>query len=536
MKTDVLLVAVLSVVALSPWLGRVTRLPVPTVQFVCGCLLAIVPAAGLVNVSPELILLVVLPLILFWEGYQTSVAWAERYWRPIVLNGVLLVIVTAGTVAAIAHAFGFAWPAAWALGAVLAPTDASAVAAFGRKLPTSWMTALRGESLINDGTALVVLAVALDAAGHKHPGIGSIALRGTQSYGVGIAVGLAVTAVMLLLLPQVTDPMVNATFAIALPLLAAVPAEALGGSGVVAVVTCGIAGSRSARRISSARMRLPIHAFWQITTFVLSGGLFVLTGVLARRLVTGTSAAHAGALLLEGIAIFVAVLTVRLAWISVWTVLLRTFDRRPQQREIRVPSRARLVTVWGGLRGGISLAAALTIPASIGGTPFDHRADVLVLTFVVVALSLLVQGSTLGRLVQWASPAFPPPPTSSAVADARQALAQRTLHALDDGNFLADADSALRTEIHAHLETEASGANIDDPRDLDRMRLQLAVLERKRHELIGLVADRHVEDSVMWDLQHLLDREESRLEARLSTAELSSSGSMSGASHGPAAP
>src|SRR4051812_40948958 len=161
MPTDVLLVVVITVVAVSPWLARASRLPVPTVQFLLGCLLAALPVARRLSVSPELILLVVLPVILFWEGYQTSVTWARRYWRPIFLNGVLLVVVTAGGVAVLAHQLGFSWPAAWALGAVLAPTDASAVTAFGRSLPTAWTTVLRAESLINDGTALVILAVAI---------------------------------------------------------------------------------------------------------------------------------------------------------------------------------------------------------------------------------------------------------------------------------------------------------------------------------------------------------------------------------------
>ena len=129
-------------------------------------------------------------------------------------------------------------------------------------------------------------------------------------------------------------------------------------------------------------------------------------------------------------------------------------------------------------------------------------------------------GSTLGRVVHWASPAFPPLPASSAVADARRALAQQTVLAFEGESFLAGTDAGLRAEICAHLKSEASGVDGNDPRELDRMRLQLAVLERKRYELIGLVADRHVEDSVMWDLQHLLDREEYRLDARLTAAIL----------------
>jgi monovalent cation/hydrogen antiporter len=518
--TDVLLVVVLTVVAVSPWLARLAHLPVPTVQFLLGCLLAGLPVAGRLSISPQLLLLVVLPVILFWEGYQTSVAWARRYWRPILLNGVLLVVVTAGGVAMVAHALGFSWPAAWVLGAVLSPTDASAVTAFGRALPTSWMTVLRAESLINDGTALVVLAVAIQAANHEHFGAGSIALRAVQSYGIGIAVGVAVTLFMLVVLRRITDPLVNASFALALPLLAAVPAEALHGSGVVAVVTCGLAGSRGARRITSGRMRLQAHAFWEITTFVLTGALFVLSGLQLRRLLTDIDAGRAGMLVLQGLLVTGVVLATRFAWSMTMTVLIRTLDRRPIQRTLRVPFRARVVNCWSGLRGGISLAAALTIPQLAAGDAFPRRQEVLVITFVVVATTLLVQGSTLGWVVRWASSSFPPPPAEDAVSLARRALTARTLRAFENEWFLTEADPELRSELRRDLEDAVADrrAGRADELELNRMRLQLDVLRRKRQELVGLVVDGEVEDSVMWEVQRLLDLEEARLENLLSAA------------------
>jgi Na+/H+ antiporter len=519
MPTDVLLVVVITGVAVSPWLARVTHLPVPTVQFLLGCLLAALPVANRFTISPELILLVVLPVILFWEGYQTSVTWARRYWRPIFLNGVLLVVATAGGVAVLAHLLGFPWPAAWALGAVLAPTDASAVTAFGRYLPTSWTTVLRAESLINDGTALVVLAVAIQAANHEHFGAGSIAWRAVQSYGFGVAVGLAVTLFMLLVLRHITDPLVNASFALALPLLAAVPAEAVHGSGVVAVVTCGLAGSRGARRITAGRMRLPAHAFWEITTFLLTGALFVLSGLQLRALVTDISAGKATTLVAQGLLITLLVLAIRFSWSMTMTVLIRTLDRRPVQRTLRVPFRARVVNCWAGLRGGISLAAALTIPLLAAGGPFPRRRELLVITFVVVATTLLVQGSTLGWVVRWASPTFPPPPPRDAVIAARRAVTARTLRAFENEWFLTDADPQLRREIYRELADALAGTRADQSGDLERMRLHLEVLQRKRQELLGLVTDGEVEDSVMWEVQRLLDNEETRLEGLLSAAE-----------------
>jgi monovalent cation/hydrogen antiporter len=519
MQTDVLLIVVLSTVTVSPWLARVLHLPVPTVQFLLGCLLASVPAAGKLVVSPDLILLVVLPMILLWESYQTSLTWARRYWRPILLNGLFLVVVTAGGVAVIAHAFGFTWPAAWALGAVLAPTDASAVTAFGRTLPNRWMTVLRAESLINDGTALVILAVAVQSAEHRHFGLGSISARAAQSYGVGILVGLAATVVTVVLVRRITDPLVHVSFALLLPFLAAVPAEALHGSGVVAVVTCGIAGSRPSRRMTPARIRLPNHAFWEVTTFVLNGALFVLTGLQLRALVTHIDAGRAGTLLVQGFVIALLVIAIRFAWINAMTLVLRTFDRRPYQRTLRAPIRARVVSCWAGLRGGISLAAAFTIPAMAADAPFPKRQELLILTFIVVATTLLVQGSTLGGVIRWASPAFPATPSTDAVTNARRVVSERVRRAFDDEWFLSDADPEIRQLVQREIEERVARRTQDDTFELQVSRLRLDVLQRKRQELVSMVEEGELEDTVMWEVQYLLDHEEARLEAMIDALE-----------------
>jgi CPA1 family monovalent cation:H+ antiporter len=340
---------------------------------------------------------------------------------------------------------------------------------------------------------------------------------------------------MLLVLRRITDPLVNASFALALPLLAAVPAEALHGSGVVAVVTCGLAGSRGARRITPGRMRLPAHAFFEITTFLLTGALFVLSGLQLRGLVTEISARQAATLVAQGLLVTGVVLAIRFSWSMTTTLLIRTLDRRPIQRTLRAPFRARTVNCWAGLRGGISLAAALTIPQLAAGVPFPRRQELLVITFVVVASTLLVQGSTLGRVVRWASPTFPPAPAVDAVVAARRAVSRRTLRAFENEWFLTDADPELRSEYHRSLADAVAGGRADDARDLERMRLALEVLQRKRQELLGLVSDGEVEDSVMWEVQRLFDLEEARLDGLLSAAEARppGGGSPTGTSAGP---
>ena len=215
------------------------------------------------------------------------------------------------------------------------------------------------------------------------------------------------------------------------------------------------------------------------------------------------------------------VLVIRFGWSMTMTVLIRTLDRRPIQRTLRVPFRARVVNCWSGLRGGISLAAALTIPQLAAGDSFPRRQEVLVITFVVVATTLLVQGSTLGWVVRWASPSFPPPPAVDEVSAARQAMTARTLRAFDNEWFLTDADPQLRREIQRDMEDAIAAGRAGRTNDLElaRMRLQLEVLRRKRLELAGLVVDGEVEDSTMWEVQRLLDLEETRLENLLAAAE-----------------
>ncbi|WP_329049104.1 cation:proton antiporter [Amycolatopsis sp. NBC_01488] len=200
-------------------------------MFLAGAVLALLPTTARVELPPELVLVVLLPIILYWEAYSTSIAQVRRYWRPVLLLGVPLVIGTAAVAALVAHAFGLGWAAAWILGAVLAPADASAVATYARALPSRWMTVLRGESLINDGTALVVLGIAIGAAGGQ-----LTTLRLGWSYTVGIAVGLAVAVVVLLILRHVREPLVVGTVALAQPFAAAMLAETL--HAAVRVKTC----------------------------------------------------------------------------------------------------------------------------------------------------------------------------------------------------------------------------------------------------------------------------------------------------------
>ncbi|GAA0299493.1 Na+/H+ antiporter [Kineococcus aurantiacus] len=511
METNALLVVVVGLVALAPALSRQVRLPPPTVLFLLGCLLAVVPAAGEVVVEPDLVLLVLLPVILHWEAYTTSVQHAWRYRRAILLAAVPLVVATAAAVAAIGHALGLPWATAWVLGAVLAPTDASAVAAFGRALPPRLMTMLRGESLVNDGTALVVLAVAVAAAGGERVTAWSALGDLAWSYAGGIAAGVVVAWLALFLLRRVSDPLVLGAVSVVEPFAASVLAEEVHASGVVAVVVCALGISRQTRRLVGARGRLQVGAFWEITTWLVNGGLFVLVGLEARSLFTGAGGGSQAARLVgEGVLLALTTFATRLLWMLVTPHLVRALDRRPAQRALRVGWRTRVVSTWAGMRGSISLAAALSIPLSAGAGPFPGREEVLVLTFVVIGFTLLVQGATLPAVIRWARVPVPDAleeQTAYERAYARLSEVART--ELDAADGRAGVSAEVVEALRDHV-TDGSplGAHLDQ-RELRALQLQLLAL--KREALADLVADGLLEDTQMWRLQERLDRDETRL-------------------------
>ena len=542
MSTHVLLVLTTAVVALAPAMARRAHLPAPSVLFLLGCALAALPLGGQVHLEPEFVLLVLLPVVLYWEGYTTSVQHAWRYRRAIVLTAVPLVIATAAAVAAAAHALGLSWAAAWVLGAVLAPTDASAVAAYAKALPLRLMTILRGESLINDGTALVLLGIAISAARGAHVSAASAAGELAWAYAGGIAVGALVAAAGLLAVRRTSDPLVLGAVSVAEPFAASVLAEAVHASGVVAVVVCALGISRAARQAVPAHGRLQVHAFWETTSWLVNGSLFVLVGLEARSVFDSPAldAGRAGTLIGQGVLLAALLMAVRVAWLFATAWLVRLVDRRPAQRELRIPWRLRLVAAWSGMRGGISLAAALSVPLSVDGVPFPGRDVVLVLTFVVVGTTLLVQGATLPLAIDWARrsrKSSHPPRLSSQAARARQQSAPQPSGAPaaatsreEEETALSAAVASLSAAADEHLQRAAerdpaaggavellrrqvhpARAGLDDGQRALLQQLQHSTLQRKREALAALVARGELEDTQVWRLQERLDLDEALL-------------------------
>ncbi|MEU6192079.1 cation:proton antiporter [Streptomyces sp. NPDC047061] len=279
---------------------------------------------------------------------------------------------------------------------------ATAVAAVAKAMPRRILTVLRTESLLNDGTALVLLAVAVDVVTDERPfSWTGTAIAFAESYTGGILAGGAAALLLIPVRRRLPDPLLHSVLSVATPFLAYLLAELLHVSGVLAVVTCGLVTTRFGPRVIGPDARIQAVAFWEVAGYLLNSALFVLVGIqlpVAVRALTSVSLLQAT---LAAVAVSVAVIGTRIAWFYSVPYLVRLLDRRPRQRERRITGRQRLPLAWAGMRGAISLAAALTVPATTAaGHVVGQRDAIVFLTAVVIVVTLTVLGPTLPAVVR----------------------------------------------------------------------------------------------------------------------------------------
>lgn len=500
--------------------GRV-RVPSSLVLLVLGSAVGFIPFLADFELEPEVVLLLFLPALLYWESLNTSLREIRRNLRVILLQGIVLVLITAGIVAWVGQALGLPWPIALALGAILAPTDATAVAAVAGRLPRRALTTLRAESLINDGTALVIYAIAVGAAvSGTTIDLGGAALQFTASYAFGIVIGLAVAAVVIGVRRLITERLVASTLSVLTPFLAYLPAEAFGVSGVVAVVVCGLTLSWFAPQILTASQRNQSWGFWQVATYILNGALFVLIGFELHDIVAELGVGWATTIG-AGLLISLVVIATRLAWSNTVPYLIRLVDRRPKQRALRIGWRQRFPLAWAGFRGAVSLAAALALPTQTAdGQPLPGRELVIAITFIVILFTLLVQGLTMPAIVRWAK--LPPDPTEfdeellAEQAGLRAALAELSA-AGDRVGASSEAVEHLRAVYEDRLgrihreEGDPAEAYLEETEFDVKAHLQLELLPSKRAALLALRNAGKIDDVILRRVQARLDLEELRL-------------------------
>ncbi|MDE2219181.1 MAG: Na+/H+ antiporter [Gammaproteobacteria bacterium] len=372
------------------------RLGVPhsILLVVVGLALAFVPGLPRVALDPALVMLLFLPPLLYYAGVAMSWRAFCGDIRTITVQAVGCVIFTAAAVATVAHlALGMSWAAGFVLGAVVSPPDVIAPMAIARRLqiPRRILTILEGEGLVNDATALILFRFAVVAVVTGGFSIGDAA-GGFLVIVIGeVIFGVAIGWLMLRVRRWVNDPDVEITLALLTPYLAFWPPELLGGSGVLAAVSAGLYVSRHGSPLISAGTRLQGFFIWRWVVYLIEGVLFLLTGLQARSIFMNLSDAAGTTLFLDGALITALVILVRFAWVFPGALLARAL---PGARA--APWQYTFAIAFTGIRGVVSLAAALSIPLTLGdGRVFPERDTILFITFCVILATLLGQGSML---------------------------------------------------------------------------------------------------------------------------------------------
>ncbi len=376
------------------------RVALPLVLVVLGLLLGFIPALREIQLPPETVLLLFLPVMLFWESLTTSLRSIRRDFRYILPMSTLLVVASAFAVAGIGLVFGLPWETALILGAAVAPPDATAVAALGRLLPRRMFMKLKAESLTNDGTALVLYAIGISLAIGGQVTPLSVTWTVVVSYVGGILAGAVVAALGYLLLRAITTTIVINTTLLLIPFVSFLLAELIGASGVLAVVVAGVVIAYVSPRVTTASSRRQAEWMWPFGVFLLNGALFVLIGLEVQYVVHQISMGAIGRLVLVTLAVWVALLVVRYLFQLLSVPFQRTNGPRPPRG---VRARGRVLTTVAGMRGAVSLAIALSVPAgAVAGGAVDGRDEIVFVTAGVILLSLLVQGMLLPAMVRWA--------------------------------------------------------------------------------------------------------------------------------------
>ena len=517
----VLLVAVVILVRLS----RRLELPTAILLLVGGLGLSFVPGFGDIELAPEIIFTLFLPPLLFVAAVRTSWRDFRRDGRNISLLAVGLVILTTLLIGFVAH-----WTipdlplaAAFALGAIVSPTDAIAATSITERLgvPRRIVTVLDGESLVNDATGLVVYRFAVAAV---LTGAFSIFEAGGQFLiiaGGGIAVGLAAGWLLIFFLNRIDDPTVENTIILIAPFAAYIAAEnLLGVSGVLAVVAAGFYFSRRLLGSGSSETRMQGISFWNMLDFLFNGALFLLVGLQLRRIVGGLGGISLWQAAGYAAIISAALILTRIAGVYLIAYLPRMFSKKIRRDEPFPSWKPVFVVAWTGMRGAISLAAALSLPLLLAsGAEFPKRELLIFITFSVILATVIVQGLSLPLIIRRLN-LEDEGETAREEASARLEIYRTALARIEEIEKSNDESPRMLDQLKNDFRRRADGiAEIvsegeNSCRDFfkDDRNLQLDILKSEREKLIKLRDDGALHEDAVRRIQNDLDLEEQRLQ------------------------
>jgi Na+/H+ antiporter len=518
------LILMLCAVVVLGVLARRINIPYPVACVAGGLAMSFIHNAPHPVLEPDLFFLFVLPPLLFGAAWNTDWHEFKRNLRPILLGAIGLVILTTVAVAAVVHATmpGFTWALAFTLGAIVSPPDAVAAEAIFERLPVPRriVAIVSGECLVNDATALVLyrFAVAAIATATFVPGEVALAFFGVAIGGIiaGLAIAfLAEFVIRLIVRGGFDQPTLINVVLLIVPFAAYLFAESLNVSGVLSAVTAGMLLSRRMSSVVDSGTRIEGRATWEMLLFVLNAFVFLLIGLQLPQIVVGLEH-DLGKYLLDGLIVSVLVIVVRLVWIFPAAYLPRMLSKRLRERDPLPSWRTVLVIGWAGMRGIVSLAAALGVSYAAGlGTDAPVRSEIVFITFCVIMVTLVGQGLTLGPLIKWLG--------VSESSEPRKREAELRVRALEEGIARLHALEATYDTPHeweiagrllgeyehriAHLrgELDASDESSEGEEIATDRRLQKEALDAERAAINRMRAAGEIPDDIFRSIEYDLD-------------------------------
>ena len=518
------LLALLASAAALLLLAEPLRIPYPILLVLGGLLLGFAPGVPDVALPPEVVLFGVLPPLLYSAAYNTGLRELRRNLRPISLLAVGVVLATTVAVAAVAHAgLGFSWASAFVLGAVVSPTDPLAATSIARRLgvPRRPIAVIEGESLVNDGTALVLFKFAVAAVLTGTFSLAHASASFVWNVVGGIALGLVVGYVIRRVRRPLDNPPLEVTIAFLTGYFAFLPASAIGASGVLAVVTAGIYLGWYTPELTTVETRLTGTGFWAIVEFLLNALLFGLVGLQLQPILDRLGAYSTRQLVVYAAAVAGVVMATRLVTIFPLTYLPRLLSRRLRERDPYPPWQYPTLIGWTGMRGAVTLAAALGIPlATDSGAAFGDRDLIIYLAFCVVLVTLVFQGGTLPLVIRalgLEDDGLNVKEEAKARIYAADAAIARLDELVQDGTVLPDTAERLRgayqfrqRRFRARFDDGDDGAI--EERSVQYQRARRELLDAERDAIVALRNEGRIAEEVMHSLQRDLDLEDSRLD------------------------
>ena len=540
-KVIILIMAVL--IGLSAFIEKI-RLPYPVLLVLAGSVIGLIPGVPRIILNPDVIFVVILPPLLYDAASRTSWKDFKANIRPISALGINLIFLTVLAVATTAYYFipAFNWPAAFLLGAIIAPPDAVAATSIlkGLSLNKQVSAILEGESLVNDAAALIAYRYALIAVLTGNFVLWQASLQFIFVSGGGILIGgLLGYAIVQIHHKILEQPIVETCFTLLTPFLSYAAAEQIGASGILAVVSTGLVISRRSSEIFSYDMRLQTAFVWDTIMFLLNGFVFISIGLQLPVMLQELNAYPWYMLLFYSVLISVVTICVRIGWVFSGAYFVRLFSWKKKGRELGSSETDHdstwknvMIVAWTGTRGVLSMAAALALPLTLyNGKPFPERALIVFLCFVVIFVTLVIQGFSLPLLIRWLG-------IKNIAEDKEERqiqlyLIKNTLHyieheysppleesikALLKKEFEQTAER-LMNEIRAHTWNEKGGERVAVRilTPLQRARIAIGLFQRKL--LLKLHKDGKVGSSALKEVEHDLDIEELNLNQQLPSKE-----------------